>query len=45
MLGLEYILSREVTVFGRYRHIEFDSTDDARNYNADELRVGVRLRR
>jgi hypothetical protein len=45
MLGLEYVLSREVTVFGRYRHIEFDSTDDARNYNADELRVGVRLRR
>jgi hypothetical protein len=45
MLGLEYILSREVTLFGRYRHIEFDSTDEARNYNADELRVGVRLRR
>jgi hypothetical protein len=45
MLGLEYILSREVTLFGRYRHIEFDSTDEARNYNADEVRVGVRLRR
>lgn len=45
MLGLEYVLSREVTLFGRYRHITFDATDEARNYNADELRVGVRLRR
>lgn len=45
MLGLEYILSREVTLFGRYRHIAFDSTDEARNYNAGELHVGVRLRR
>ncbi|MFM9850209.1 MAG: outer membrane beta-barrel protein [Hyphomicrobiaceae bacterium] len=45
MLGLEYILSREVTLFGGYRHIAFDSTDEARNYNADEVRVGVRLRR
>lgn len=45
MLGLEYILSREVTLLGRYRHIAFDSTDGARNYDADELRVGVRLRR
>jgi hypothetical protein len=45
LLGLEYILSREVTLFGRYRHIAFDSTDEARNYNADEVRVGVRLRR
>ena len=45
LLGLEYSVSREVTLFGRYRHIEFDSTDEARNYNADELRIGVRLRR
>ncbi len=45
LLGLEYILSREVTLFGRYRHIAFDSTDEARNYNADEVRVGFRLRR
>ncbi len=45
MLGLEYVLSREVTLFGRYGHIAFDATDEARNYNADELRVGVRLRR
>ena len=36
---------RAMTLFGRYRHIAFDATDEARNYNADELRVGVRLRR
>ncbi len=43
-LGLEYFLNREVTVFGRYQHTAFDSTDRSRNYNADEMRVGVRIR-
>lgn len=44
-LGLEYYVSREVTLFGRYQHIDFESTDVTRNYNADEFRIGVRLRR
>ncbi len=43
-LGLEYFVSREVTLFGRYQHTAFDSTDRSRNYNADEVRVGVRVR-
>lgn len=43
-LGLEYFFNREVTVFGRYQHIDFESTNLARNYNADEVRVGVRVR-
>jgi hypothetical protein len=45
LLGLEYYVSREVTLFSRYQHIDFESTDISRNYNADEFRVGVRLRR
>ena len=44
-LGLEYFMNREVTLFSRYQHTAFDSDDRSRNYNADEMRVGVRLRR
>jgi hypothetical protein len=43
-LGLEYFLNREVTLFSRYQHTAFTSTDGARNYNADEVRLGVRIR-
>ena len=45
LLGLEYFVNREVTLFTRYQHIDFESTEPARNYNADELRVGFRIRR
>ena len=43
--GLEYFLSREVTLFGRYAHIDFNTTSPGSDYTADEVRVGVRLRR
>jgi len=45
LLGIEYHLSRELMLYGRYQHIEFDSTDLSRNYNADEIRVGIRVAR
>lgn len=45
ILGLEYYLNREVTLFSRYQHIAFDSTQAGRDYTTDEIRVGVRLRR
>lgn len=45
LLGLEYHLNREVTLFGRYAHVDFESTDVSRNYNYDEFKVGVRVRR
>ncbi len=45
LLGLEYHLNREVTLFSRYAHVDFDSTDISRNYNYDEFKVGVRVRR
>lgn len=44
-LGAEYYLNREVTIFTRYQHIWFDSSDRFRDYEADEVRVGVRVRR
>lgn len=44
-LGLEYYLNREVTLFGRYQHTDFSSTDSARDFAADEVRIGVRVRR
>jgi hypothetical protein len=44
-LGLEYFVNREVTLFSRYLHTNFDSTDTTRNYNADEVRVGMRIKR
>ena len=45
LASLEYFLNREVTLFGRYQHVDFESTNLARNYNWDEVRVGVRIRR
>lgn len=44
-LGLEYFLNREVTVFGRYTHVDFSSSAPVSDYTADEVRVGVRVRR
>lgn len=45
LASLEYYVNREVTLFGRYQHIDFEATERARNYNADELRIGMRIRR
>lgn len=44
-LGLEYYLAREAVLFGRYEHIAFRSDFAAGDYDADEFRVGLRLRR
>ncbi|MEZ5856136.1 MAG: outer membrane beta-barrel protein [Hyphomicrobiaceae bacterium] len=43
--GLEYYLNREITLFGRYTHIDYDTTNIGADYSVDEVRVGVRLRR
>lgn len=42
--GLEYYVNRNVSLFGRYRHVNLDLTDATRGYDADEVRVGLRLR-
>ncbi len=44
-LGVDYYMSREVSLFGRYAHIDFSSTSPLGDYTADEVRVGVRVRR
>jgi hypothetical protein len=41
----EYLLAREAVLFGRYTHTVFDSNETASDYTADEVRVGIRLRR
>lgn len=43
-LGLEYFANETVVLFGGYRHVMLHSTEVARNYNADEFRIGLRLR-
>lgn len=44
-LGVEYFLNRETVLFSRYLHSEFSSNSANADYAADELRIGVRLRR
>lgn len=43
--GLEYFLSRDAIVFGRYQHTIFDSNSPNSSYTSDEVRIGMRLRR
>lgn len=43
--GLEYFLSRDAVVFSRYAHIKFDSNQPSTSYDANEVRVGMRIRR
>lgn len=44
-LGLEYYLNREAVMFGNYAHTAFDAVGTASDYNGDEVKVGMRLRR
>jgi hypothetical protein len=44
-LGAEYFLNRETVLFGRYTHTSFQSNALAADYDTDEFRVGVRIRR
>lgn len=43
--GLEYFMSREAILFGRYNHVNFKSNAPAASYDLDEVRVGMRIRR
>lgn len=44
-LGVEYFVNRDVILFGDYTHTKFNAVGDLSDYNADDIRVGVRLRR
>jgi hypothetical protein len=43
--GLEYYLNREAVLFGRYAHISSTSVSPNSDFEADEVRLGMRLRR
>lgn len=43
-LGLEYAFSRELQVFTRYEHIWLDTTAESGKWQADEIRLGMRIR-
>lgn len=44
-VGLEYFVARDVALFSRYAHIDFSTNTPSGNYAADEVRIGVRLRK
>lgn len=44
-LGIEYYVNREIILFGRYQHIDFNSNVVSSDYTADDMRLGVRVRR
>lgn len=43
--GLEYYASPELVLFARYEHLSFASNDVDGDYDRDEVRVGVRVRK
>ena len=43
-LGVEYFLSRNATIFGRYTHVVFDTSSPGGDYIVDTVRLGMRLR-
>lgn len=44
-IGLEYYLGPEAMVFGRYEHVEYQSSVPGSDWSGDEVRLGVRVRR
>lgn len=44
-LDAEYFANREISLFGRYEHTSFSSSEPDEDYDASEVRVGVRVRR
>lgn len=44
-LGAEYYASPELVLFARYQHLDFASNQADSDYDSDEVRVGVRLRK
>ena len=44
VLGLEYYLAPEALIYGRVQHSSYRISNGANNWDADEFRIGVRLR-
>jgi hypothetical protein len=45
ILGVEYFLNSNAILFGRYTHANFDATGSGGDYETDEIKMGMRLRR
>lgn len=43
--GLEYYASPELVLFTRYQHLDFASNDGDGDYQSNEIRAGVRIRK
>jgi hypothetical protein len=43
--GLEYYASPELVLFARYQHLDFASNDGDGDYQSNEIRAGVRIRK
>ena len=44
-LGVEYFANSDAVLFGRYAHTNFNAVGTASDYDSDEIKFGVRLRR
>lgn len=44
-LAAELFINREIALYARFQHIDFTSTDPGRSFDADEFRIGLRIRR
>ncbi len=44
-LGLEYYLAPEAVIYGRYQHTALRTNAQSGDWDADEVRVGLRIRR
>ncbi len=44
-LDAEYFVNREIILFGKYQHTAFQSSEPDADWDSDEVRVGVRVRR
>ena len=44
-IGVEYFVSPEAVLFSKYTHTAFDAVGSTSDYDADEVHVGLRLRR
>lgn len=43
--GLEYYASPELVLYGRYQHLSFASNEVNGDYESDEVRIGVKVRK
>ncbi|MGQ0674091.1 MAG: outer membrane beta-barrel protein [Hyphomicrobium sp.] len=44
-LDAEYFVNREIILFGKYQHTAFSSSEPDADWDGDEVRIGVKVRR